>query len=121
MWKWNWQTASEGDLRLIEAISLALGNHDKLLEFLFDPKRPRLASDPDDLLERSRCFSSAERVLVAVAIDIWSQSANAPLWQVIYKLDAENFSNVVLSLQYLAANQGYEEPLNRGQLKIPTL
>jgi hypothetical protein len=109
MWKWNWKTASEEDVRLFRAVSVALDKHPKLIEFLFAPDRPGLSSEPEELLEYSRNFSSGEQVLVAIGLDIWSQSGNAVLWKIIHKLDVENFSNVMKSLQYLMSNQGYEK------------
>ena len=107
-----WKSAQDYEWRQIEAISLVLSKHYKLLEFLFEKQRPRLRRSPEDLLEESLCFSSGERTLIRVALDFWSGSGNAKIWELFETLDQGNFENVLVGLQYLGVKShgGGDQP-----------
>jgi hypothetical protein len=100
-----WKVAESFEWKQIEAISLVLSNHYKLLEFLFETDRPSLRSSPEQLLEWSEGFSSGEQTLIRVALDIWSSSGNARICELLKTLDQDNFDNVLSGLQYLGGKQ----------------
>jgi hypothetical protein len=100
-----WKTAESYEWKQIEAISIVLSNHYKLLEFLFEKERPNLRNSPEQLLEWSLGFSSGEQVLVRVALDIWSNSGSARVSDLLISLDQSNFENVLLGLQYLGGSE----------------
>lgn len=97
----TWEQATVRDCLLGEAISLVLLNHPNILEFLFDPIRAKLRKSPDELLQLSKSFSSGERILVRVALDIWNGSGNATVWQILESLDDHNLANVLNGLSFL--------------------
>ena len=100
-----WKTAEDFEWKQIEAISLALSKHSKLLEFLFEKDRPCLKRTPEELLEDASCFSSGEQILVRVALDFWSSSGGTKMLELMDTLDQGNFENVLLGLQYLGSKQ----------------
>lgn len=97
----TWEHASASDCLLGEAISIALLNHENILEFVLDSRVPRLRHGPDKLLQLSKSFSSGEQLLVRVALDIWSGSGDAKIAQLIENLDEDNLYNVLNGLYFL--------------------
>jgi len=109
-----WPKASKTDLRLFEAVSRVFRNHPYLLEFLFDPREPRLRLLSEELLERSRDFSSGEDLLIRVALDLWSGGGEARIWELLEYLDDENLFNVTSALQFLRTKpNGWSGPVLR--------
>ena len=104
----SWREATRTERRQYRIICLIFSNHPKLLEFFFDPEKPRVRFEPMDMLKGAGCFSSGEQVLIRVALDVWSGSGNAKIWQLLEKLDHDNFSNVLKALDswrhYMSAN-----------------
>ena len=96
-----WQGATKSDHQLFFVIKIIFRNHPNLLQFFFEPERPRVRFEPMEMRKRARCFSSGEELLVRVALDIWSGSGNAKIWQIIEILDSGNFSNVLEALSIL--------------------
>lgn len=69
----TWVSAGQGERRLYRAIAAIVGDGDGLLEFLFDPKCPKLRRPADELLIASSGLSSGDRLLVKLAIDLWCE------------------------------------------------
>lgn len=103
-----WSRASRAERRLFLLIEQIFSNHPQLLEFFFDKSQPRIRFEPLDMIKEAGCFSSGEQVLIRVALDMWSCSGNAKVWQLLETLDHENFSNVLKALDnwrhYRSAN-----------------
>lgn len=97
----SWRHASSSDRRLYSAVSAIFLKHPHLLRFLFDDHEPRLRMIPEEMLREIRGFSSGEQILVRVAMDIWSGSGNAKIWQIVETLDPDNFANVLEGLRIL--------------------
>lgn len=113
----KWQKATATDRRVLEAILIVLRRYPYLIDFMFDPEEPRLRQRPEDLLEESASFSSGEDLLVRVALDLWSGSGDAHVWELIEFLDDENFSNVAEAFQKIGTKfNGWDGPVMR-QLK----
>ena len=67
----SWKNSSSGDRRLFQAISLILSSCPQILYFLFDTEYPKLRKPAEELLNASKCFSSAEYILIKLALDLW--------------------------------------------------
>ncbi|MGE3759869.1 MAG: hypothetical protein AB7H97_19035 [Pseudobdellovibrionaceae bacterium] len=96
-----WQSATKADHRLWFVIKIIFRNHPELLDFLFEKDEPRIRLEPLELRKQALCFSSGEELLVRVALDVWSGSGNAKIWQLIETLDCDNLSNVLEALSFL--------------------
>lgn len=93
--------SSEGHEQRLNAISLLLSNDPKLLDFLFDGSRRRLAASPRSLKRSAKAFSNGQRVLIAMALDIWDECGGARLSDVIYGLDTLRLSTAMLAIEAL--------------------
>jgi hypothetical protein len=71
------------------------------LHGFFEEKRARMSLAPDEMIERTADFSSGEVVLIKVALDIWSGSGNARVWELLETLDKQTFMNVVSGLVFI--------------------
>jgi hypothetical protein len=87
--------------KLFMAIHAFLKNYPKLLEFVFDPQKPRLRRDPEELLREGRGLSSGEYLLIKIALDLWNASGNTRIHELIETLDPGNFERVMKSLMSL--------------------
>jgi hypothetical protein len=101
----SWQHATDSDRQLYKAISIVFLNHPNLLEFLFEGEQPRIRLRGLEMRRAAICFSSGEQLLLRVALDMWSGSGNAKIWQLLETLDAGNFANVLNALVYLRGLQ----------------
>ena len=97
----NWPGCGRHERRILEVLNLIFRNHTKLLDFLFEPGEPRLRLEPEHLLFNAGVFSSGEQILVRLALDLWDGSGNVRLWDIIDRLDDENYRNVLLGLRHL--------------------
>lgn len=111
----QWQMASKMERRQLEIIGHLFCRHLYLLDFLFDPKIPRLRLEPDGLLEQSSVMSAGEDLLVRVALDLWSGSGDAHVWELVEILDEENFLYVLRALYELGNKcpKGWQGPVMR--------
>lgn len=69
------------------AISMLLAQNPKLIDFVFNEKRDRLAQPALMLRREARAFSTGEKVLIQIALDIWDDCGGARLSEVIFSLD----------------------------------
>ena len=100
----TWENASNEELRQFEIISMILEKHKKIINYLFDTKNPKLNGTPNDILKNASAFSRGEYVLIKVALDVWSESGNANLTEILNTLDKENFIKVMKGINYLKSN-----------------
>lgn len=77
----KWPGADEGATKLLESISLLLDNNKKILDFLFDPKSPRLRKRAGILRDDAWNLSEEDQLLVRAALDLWSGSGHVQLWE----------------------------------------
>lgn len=94
----TWENARNSELRQFQAIVRVFSQHPYLLNGFFETKRARLTRTPEKILRFAKGFSDGELVLIRVALDIWSGSGNAKVWQLLEILDGDNFRNVMLGL-----------------------
>ena len=95
----NWDTASSGDKKIREIIFRLLGLNKHLLDFVFDPERPRLRGRAGILKEDSWCFSYGEQILIRTALEFWSGSGHVFLWELMETLDDENLKRVLRAIE----------------------
>lgn len=96
-----WHRANRTERLQCDVIARVFRHHPHLIEFLFDPDEPCLRLPPLELLRAARDLSHGEQTLIKVALDIWSGSGNAKVWQLIEILDERNFCAVLEALAYL--------------------
>jgi hypothetical protein len=97
----NWQGAGRHERRMQEVFNLIFENHPEFLGFLFEPERARLRMAPDELLTEAGGFSTGERILIRVALDLWSGQGHVQLWDMVERLDDENYHHVLAGLRHL--------------------
>ena len=97
----SWQKATKSDRHMYQAIGLVFRNHPELLEFFFEAREPRVRFVSEEMLREAAGFSSGERILIRVALDMWSGSGNAKIWQMLETLDHNNFHNCLKALGFL--------------------
>ena len=85
----NWKNACVSDLRRLNIIKILLKNHVKLLTYLFDKRAPRLNASSEEL--KNNGFSQGEKVLIELALDIWSNEGGSKVMEITHGLDYQNF------------------------------
>lgn len=83
-----------------EIISHLLAFDQRTMDFLFDPDSspPCLRELSGVLLDDSWELKSEQQILVRAALDIWSGSGNAFLWELINGLCKQNFYRLSVAL-----------------------
>lgn len=109
----KWGRASVAEGVLLTAMRELFAKHPDLLAFVFDPAKPCLRRAPRSLIEEARRLSHGEALLVRVALDLWNQSSGVGLYELIERLDAENFGHVIIALRMLGPKPPSKDPLRR--------
>jgi len=94
----SWKNASESDRKTYESISQVFFSYPYLLNNFFDKDKPKIRLQSEKMLEQASGLSSGEFVLIKVALDIWSGSGNAYVWELVETLDKQNFYSVLTAL-----------------------
>ncbi len=109
----SWVEPGEHEVRLYEAISKVFLNHQYLLRGFFEERQPRISLAPEEMIQQSAGFSDGEIVLIKIALDIWSGSGNACVWELLEVLDKGNFLNVLKGMLMIKQNNPtYMGPLS---------
>jgi hypothetical protein len=90
-----------GEDKSISASKLLLRQHPKLYEFLINPKTQWLQDDPEVLLKHAGAFSSGEKILIQAGLDLCFDASPSRLWDIVNRLDSENFQNVIKAVIYM--------------------
>ncbi len=110
----NWPKANVVERRLLQAISNIFSESPKLLDFLFDPEKPKLRAMPEVLLLEAEDFSAKEDLLIRVALDMWSGSGSAEVWELLEYLDNASLIRVAKALEFLRTKfNGWDGPVMR--------
>lgn len=117
----NWQGAGRHEGRMQEVLNLIFQKHSRFLGFLFDQERPRLRQDPKWLLEEAGGFSTGEQILIRIGMDLWNGSGHVRLWDVIERLDEENYHSVLAGLRHLRPIEEDGAPMVWRQSKMAYL
>jgi hypothetical protein len=100
----TWPKTFDSDIRAYEAISMVFLNHPHLLNGFFEDKRARLRQSPEEMIKFSANYSDGEAILVKVALDIWSGSGGALVFELTEALDLPNFINVLNALIHIKSD-----------------
>ena len=88
-----------------QAITLVLKKHDKLKDHCFSNQKTELRQSPHKILESAAGYSTGEKLLLKIALDIFDGSGNAKVKDLLEILDAQNFVNVLDGFNYLAQSK----------------
>lgn len=97
----GWETASSGDRAIREIIFRLFDSNEHLMEFFFDPEKPRLKKRAGILKEDAWCFSHGEQILIRTALEFWSGSGHVFIWELLETLDDENLKRVLRGMAEL--------------------
>ncbi len=101
----NWQEPGRHQKKMMETLNIVFAQHPELLGFLFERDRPRLNHEAEVLLSKASGYSSGERILIRVGLDLWNGSGEVKMWQIIEDLDDNNYENVLLGLRHLRTDE----------------
>ena len=114
----DWQGIGRSTRRRQEALNLIFSKHPEFLEFVFDKSVPRLRDEPEVLLTQAGVFSTGEKILIRIAIDLWCGKGNVNLWDMVERLDLYNYKHVLAGLRHLRPNEEDGGPLVWRQPKM---
>jgi hypothetical protein len=89
----TWKNASVSDRKRYLIIAKLLESHPKLLEYLFHPKKAELSAPPEELLRNP--YSGGEKILIQVAIDLWSSGSGGTQLMDLNSLDGTHLYRVI--------------------------
>ena len=88
--------------RTVRSVLCVFSMHQYLVDFFFEkPNKVKIRFRPDEMRWRIQDMSSGEQVLVRVALDIWSGSGDAKIWELLEILDEGNFGAVLKALMLI--------------------
>jgi len=90
--------------RRYEAISLLCANYPEVLDYLFNDARTALSEDWQTMQDESWLFDPRRRVLLQLAICIWTQATSIMLFETYCHLNAADFEGFILALECLGAS-----------------
>lgn len=96
MSKLNWPAnTSQGDLKRLEIITKLMEPCPELVEWMFKKNKPELFDDPESVLKEGGIYSSGQKILLQVALDVWCWKGGASIFDVCRRLDGRNFKAVL--------------------------
>jgi hypothetical protein len=94
----NWQNANKQERILFESILRLTDGRKELLEFIFDPVKPRLRKRPGLLRDDCWHLSHGEILLVQGALDMWSGAGHLAFWECLETWDNSTWINFILAI-----------------------
>lgn len=80
-------------------ISHLLGSNHALTAFIFEPTfHAQLRASPDAIIFDSWELNNEQRILIRAALDIWNESGNVFLWEILNGLSHQNLLRLILAL-----------------------
>lgn len=101
-----------------ESLNLIFAKHPRFLDFLFDRSEPKLRDEPEVLLSEAGCFSTGEKILIRIALDLWCGQGHVNLWDIVERLDLYNYEHVLAGLRHLRPSEEDGGPLVWRQPKM---
>jgi hypothetical protein len=95
-------TSEQAAIHTISSIQVLFRHDESLCHFLFHHQETRLSDSAQNLLEDSRVFGDKEQILIQIALDFWSNSGSASVFDIVYQLDNEEllaFMRAILRLR----------------------
>ena len=114
----KWREPGRHQLRMMETLNIVFAHNAELLKYLFEPDCPKLKQEPEILLAHARGFSSGQRLLLRVGLDLWNGSGGVLMWELIETLDDENYEAVLLGLRHLRDHDGEDSGMRWRQPKM---
>ena len=71
----NWKSSSDGDLELLEVISILVQKNSWILTYSFQRDRSGLNQVSRSLREIAGSFSSGEQILIRLSLNIWDEDS----------------------------------------------
>jgi hypothetical protein len=97
----HWKNPGRGGQRMMEVMNHIFRHHPQLLEFLFDQESPQLRKGAEWLMREAGAFCTGEKILIRIALNLWNGYGSVCLWDVIEKLDQQNYQQVIRGLRHL--------------------
>lgn len=97
----GWQYSSLSDSHRLVAIYRLLDGDEKLLQFLFDLREPKLRLSADCLLSEAECLSHGEKLLILAGIDLWCGEGHLDLGDALSTWDDKNFTHFIQAICHL--------------------
>jgi hypothetical protein len=94
----SWPNASVREIVIRQCISLLLDYDQRLIDFIFDPARPRIRKRAAILIEDAWAFSHGEQLLIRAALDLWSGSGHLQLWEMLETWDDASWARFVRAI-----------------------
>jgi hypothetical protein len=103
----QWKSVNDGTKRLVRSIFLLVDSEKKLLEFLFDPKEPRIRKRPGILRDEAQeFFNESEQLAIRVALDLWSGSGHVYLFELVETWEEDDWIRFVRAISALKSLPG---------------
>ena len=87
-------------IHLIQSVHRLVRSDERLLQFLFHHKECRLRDTVKEILKEAKALNHDERVLVQIAIDMWSGDGGTRLSDILDLIDEDNFLSLIRALLY---------------------
>ena len=101
----RWKNASKDDLKRLKAIKILCSSHPSLIDFLFDPVKPRLSDTPGNLKENMGHLSGGEKTLILIAMDIWGTYGGFHFDDLYTHLSPKSLHNCIKALAHITSSQ----------------
>jgi hypothetical protein len=96
-----WKNATRDDQLRLKAISILLGEDERLIRFLFHPTKPRLATSSTSIKQKIKSFSKGEQTLLRIALDIWGTYGGIHFDDLYTNLSPTSFMNCINALAFI--------------------
>jgi hypothetical protein len=96
-----WKDATRAEQIQFLAIEELFSTSPHLMDYLFDANSPKLKYPADDILQFCGSFSSGDRLLIKIALDIWCDSGSAKIYELI-GADSVILNSAISSLSILS-------------------
>jgi hypothetical protein len=105
-----WTTSDRHEARSFRIISILFGGDQRLLEYFFDAKEPKIRRRAGILIDDAWNLSHGEQLLVKAALDIWSGSGHLQLWEIVETWDDPNWLNFLTAMAELKGLKASIQP-----------
>jgi hypothetical protein len=96
----NWQSASEQELKQFQVISSFLSHRVNLIQYLFHSDIPKLNSSPEKIISKAKGLCTSDKVLLRVALQLWCEHGQISIPE-LFCLDADVFLRVLKAIESL--------------------
>ena len=95
----EWKNLNEDEQVRIDAIKIFLNRFPKIMKYLFHPTSPELRKTPEEIRRGLRAFSSGEKLLAEIALDLWgTYGSKIHIDDIITTLDSHSFMNCMKAI-----------------------